>query len=316
MLEDDELILSPLSQSVTRDGETVSVEIYTGGDDDWLLEVVDQYENSTVWNDQFKTDEEALAAFFSALEEDGIHAFVGSPEEELFQTDPNQELADTEMQLLDQFLLQRIDENENTDGKDEGIIDLSELDGFFTAIVSGPVMISPSQWLPAVWGDYEPDWESERQFETVMSLLIRYMNSIADLLMENPAQFEPLFFERDVDGQTTMIVDEWCEGYLRGRNLASHEWQNGGQEMHILLIPILAFTSATDWRGHDFGDPETENIQKAIAPNVREIHAFWLNQRAELLNSSQPLRRSEPRVGRNDPCPCGSGKKYKKCCLH
>jgi uncharacterized protein YchJ len=27
-----------------------------------------------------------------------------------------------------------------------------------------------------------------------------------------------------------------------------------------------------------------------------------------------PIRRSEPKVGRNDPCPCGSGKKYKKCC--
>ncbi|HEY8536793.1 MAG TPA: SEC-C metal-binding domain-containing protein, partial [Vicinamibacterales bacterium] len=25
------------------------------------------------------------------------------------------------------------------------------------------------------------------------------------------------------------------------------------------------------------------------------------------------LRRDEPKVGRNDPCPCGSGKKYKKC---
>lgn len=27
-----------------------------------------------------------------------------------------------------------------------------------------------------------------------------------------------------------------------------------------------------------------------------------------------PLRRTEPKVGRNDPCPCGSSKKYKKCC--
>jgi len=27
-----------------------------------------------------------------------------------------------------------------------------------------------------------------------------------------------------------------------------------------------------------------------------------------------PTRRTEPKVGRNDPCPCGSGKKYKKCC--
>ena len=30
--------------------------------------------------------------------------------------------------------------------------------------------------------------------------------------------------------------------------------------------------------------------------------------------SPQPVRRDAPKVGRNDPCPCGSGKKYKKCC--
>lgn len=29
----------------------------------------------------------------------------------------------------------------------------------------------------------------------------------------------------------------------------------------------------------------------------------------------QPYIREEPRIGRNDPCPCGSGKKYKKCCM-
>jgi preprotein translocase subunit SecA len=28
----------------------------------------------------------------------------------------------------------------------------------------------------------------------------------------------------------------------------------------------------------------------------------------------QPIRNTAPRIGRNDPCPCGSGKKYKKCC--
>jgi preprotein translocase subunit SecA len=28
----------------------------------------------------------------------------------------------------------------------------------------------------------------------------------------------------------------------------------------------------------------------------------------------QTLRRAGPKIGRNDPCPCGSGKKHKKCC--
>jgi len=35
---------------------------------------------------------------------------------------------------------------------------------------------------------------------------------------------------------------------------------------------------------------------------------------AQMPPQSQTLRRDTPKVGRNDPCPCGSGKKYKKCC--
>ena len=37
---------------------------------------------------------------------------------------------------------------------------------------------------------------------------------------------------------------------------------------------------------------------------------------APLWKTQETIVRSEPKVGRNDPCPCGSGKKYKKCCLH
>ena len=33
-----------------------------------------------------------------------------------------------------------------------------------------------------------------------------------------------------------------------------------------------------------------------------------------LQQKGQTIRRETPKVGRNDPCPCGSGKKYKKCC--
>ncbi len=33
------------------------------------------------------------------------------------------------------------------------------------------------------------------------------------------------------------------------------------------------------------------------------------------VHARRPARREEPKVGRNEPCPCGSGKKYKKCCM-
>jgi preprotein translocase subunit SecA len=37
-----------------------------------------------------------------------------------------------------------------------------------------------------------------------------------------------------------------------------------------------------------------------------------MNQRSQAENAT--VRRTAPKVGRNDPCPCGSGKKYKQCC--
>jgi SEC-C motif-containing protein len=40
----------------------------------------------------------------------------------------------------------------------------------------------------------------------------------------------------------------------------------------------------------------------------------WKFVDAEGAESGTPIRRAEPKVGRNDPCTCGSGKKYKKCC--
>ena len=68
---------SPLSQYVTRDGLTVRVDIYEDGEGGWILEVVDAYNNSTVWQDPFPSDEEALAEVLRTIEEDGIASLIG-----------------------------------------------------------------------------------------------------------------------------------------------------------------------------------------------------------------------------------------------
>jgi len=233
-------------------------------------------------------------------------------------TNPFTRLSTAEIEHLNAFLTDRIPEDADasyTEDTDEGILGISELDGFFTAIVSGPVTVVPSQWLPAVWGDYEPVWNTEKEFQDIFTLMMRHMNGIATLLIEQPDDFEAIFLEQVVKEKTCTIVDEWCEGYLRGVALAAAQWDNAGLEMTGLLAPIRAFTGATHWRAHDLSEHERETIRKAIEPNVREIYAWWLARRAEDIAAMKPQRR-EPRVGRNDPCPCGSGKKYKKCCLH
>ncbi|MFW2371902.1 MAG: UPF0149 family protein [Gammaproteobacteria bacterium] len=226
------------------------------------------------------------------------------------------DLTENEIKFLEKFLVERISDDVSSEGKDEGILDVSELDGFFTAIVSGPVVIHPSQWLMAVWGDFEPVWESEKQFEIVFSLMLRLMNSIASTLIEQPDNYGPLFHEKKIKGKLYIIVDEWCEGFRRGVSLAPEQWENAGGEMMMLLMPIYAFTVATDWRGHEFIDEEIKNLHDAIVLNVLDIHTYWFSRRDEPAPVMEPVRHTEPHIGRNDPCPCGSGKKYKKCCLH
>jgi uncharacterized protein len=225
-------------------------------------------------------------------------------------------LDEDELGWLDDFLLLRIDDDAELEGKDEGVLDVSELDGLMTAVVSGPVMIQPSQWIPQIWGDFPPSWYGEKEFQEVMSLFMRHMNSIAGLLMEQSEDFEPMFHERIVDGKTYTNVDEWCEGYMRGVKMAEGLWEQESIEMKILLAPIKAFQGEQAFITDEiFSEKEVQNLRQAITPNVREIHAFWLARRAADAPTAT-FRRDELKIGRNAPCPCGSGRKFKKCCLH
>ena len=76
MPDEHDLIYSPLQQSYSAGGHQVEIHIYRMPDTRWSLEVVDENNNSTVWDDLFETDEEALAVALRELEADGIEAFI------------------------------------------------------------------------------------------------------------------------------------------------------------------------------------------------------------------------------------------------
>ncbi len=77
-----EFVMSPLCRSVTREARTVEIHIYQGDPGKWLLEVVDEFGNSTVWNDQFDTDQLALDEVMSTIAEEGINSLIGTQTEE------------------------------------------------------------------------------------------------------------------------------------------------------------------------------------------------------------------------------------------
>lgn len=68
--DEPEIVTSPLSQRLTRDGLTVQVEIFGDGEGRWILEVIDGQDTSHVWEHHFDTDAQALAEAVRALEEE------------------------------------------------------------------------------------------------------------------------------------------------------------------------------------------------------------------------------------------------------
>ena len=227
-------------------------------------------------------------------------------------------LSDEEMDELDSFLM--------SDATSDETMMLDCLDGFLTAIVSGPVMVKPSEWLPRVWGptaNDEPTFDTFAQAERITSLIIRQMNGIIWSLQQDPDAFEPVF-------DTTVYPDSpreytngemWAYGYMSGIDLQRQNWNAFFDEPTSteVLRPIylLGADEVTPEEEELTNTPEQrEELSNQIPASVAWIYRFWQPYRTAMTERSiaTSFQREHPKVGRNDPCPCGSGKKFKKCC--
>jgi hypothetical protein len=71
-MADPKIINSPLSGPYSEGGLTIDVQIYRLENTKWSLEVIDSAGTSTVWDDQYDTDEAAKAEFNRCIAEEGI----------------------------------------------------------------------------------------------------------------------------------------------------------------------------------------------------------------------------------------------------
>jgi uncharacterized protein len=220
--------------------------------------------------------------------------------------DPQKPGSDDILEVIDYTLMRY--------GHDDSILDVSELDGFFAALACAPDTIMPSQWMPAIWGGeaLTPEWESKDELETFSRAVFTLYNQVMQCLNED--DFQALFHEREAKGKIYTIVDEWCNGFMRGINLWGPIAANDATLIEELIQPLRLFTTEPGFERLDaMTEDEIIAQQQLIESNVRRMFQHFLGQR-KIANA--PIVRDKQKVGRNDPCICGSGKKYKKCCLH
>ena len=162
-----------------------------------------------------------------------------------------------------------------------GILDIVTLEGFLTAIVIGPNTISPMLWLPGVWGKGKPQFKDIEELNHFVALVMGLYNEIANCFESDPATFEPSFYERPLNDETVVIVDEWCAGFIKGMRLDTEGWKPLKRDRPELLKPMELFGTRAGWRKLEAGGEAAMHASWSarIAPAVREIYAYWLPYR-------------------------------------
>jgi len=225
----------------------------------------------------------------------------------------NQPDIDRKLRELDDFLC--------SDNVPETAMDLATLEGFFTALVIGPITIMPSQYLAWVWdmenGKEEIVYDSMDQMQHSMELTMWLWNHIADTFVKKPESFEPAYFRAAEWG-----VAEWCEGFLLGTHQGTQRTFNAWSQLwgiHPDWIEPFLVLGDEDSAELIVKDDDVQEWMQDVPLALVDIHAYWLERRSNTdafeFNSPTSLPvQQPPKVGRNEPCPCGSGMKFKKCC--
>jgi yecA family protein len=102
-------------------------------------------------------------------------------------------------------------------------MNLEQLDGFFAALICGPVNVPPSEYLPVILGDdivLEDTVNAQPVLQDFLSLLMRHWNAIVDTLHSGEV-FLPLLLQ---DENEISHANDWAKGFLRGMDLHKSEW--------------------------------------------------------------------------------------------
>src|SRR5271168_3741869 len=200
---------------------------------------------------------------------------------------------------------------------------LEELDGFIAGLLVCPDLIKPGEWLPIIWNrdspDQQPAFDDLDHVNRVLGLVMEHYNSVARTLMEHPDRYSPLF---SVDTRNGDILWElWIEGFEKAVELRPEAWQkllDADVDTAAAMRGMMALAEV-GCRDQHLPRKELDTINTTAPDNI----ARWVvTLNAWRLANYQPMQgidsrmssASTKKVGRNDPCPCGSGKKYKKCC--
>lgn len=202
---------------------------------------------------------------------------------------------------------------------------LEALDGYLSALAVGPDTVPMSEWEPAVWGT-PPRWRDAEERAEVEALLLDHWHTVTMRVRfegdEIPDVLAPLLWlPEDVEAEQPDELDvghDWALGFFRGVELRETQWEAwlDAEEWIDEIFERLDRLASGEVMGEDPTQPaqpvdyrERLEVVASLPGMLADLH----HHRIDALTPREPIRR-EATPDRNAPCPCGSGRKYKKCC--
>jgi uncharacterized protein len=178
---------------------------------------------------------------------------------------------------IDRVDLEALDSFLSSERAPPNSLALSDLDGFLTGIAVGPELVTPSEWLPQIWGGEEPVFADRDEAKAIVGAIMgRYNEILGEIAAGTPS---PIFWE----GQDGAVVSaDWAEGFLQAIGLRTDAWSSllKSERDGQMLIPILALCGDENGDSLLDLDPEEEDRASEDAPElipacVLGIAAYW-----------------------------------------
>ena len=217
----------------------------------------------------------------------------------------------------------------------EDAMTIEMADGYMTACIVGPHPVPVHYWLETIFAQptLPLPHDTERQQRLLHLLLRRHADIEASLSLRNTETtvdtiFKPLSaqvpatdcitpYRKDENGERTgrWEMGEWAEGF-RIAMAEDDEWEPMmlSPDLAELITPVVLYSTGYNPDQPDYQINGDEQLFAWLIGSMYAIRTWWREYNRQPSPAALPFFRETQKVGRNDPCPCGSGKKYKKCC--
>ena len=213
-----------------------------------------------------------------------------------------------------------------------GTLRYHELQGFLFTVASAPELIRPSEWQPIIFGDKDAEFASLEEAQEIIGQLMVLYNAINAAVMDSPTLLPadcPLRDDVLANFDDVAPIAQWSRGFLLGHQWLEELWKEYlpeelAEELAATLMTLSFFSSralAEAFVAENTGDEQSLETAAAtfhgVLPRAVAEYAHLGRSIATALNehdAEAPEPSRTTKFGRNAPCPCGSGKKYKRCC--